>query len=164
MKIKSYTTKYSASIVEVLTGSMADQYGVLPLIQLPHEDDLLIKFIHRMGEVLSDKGIYRRDSVIVLPDEHKARLNLLEAKVFCSWSQNHVVTYKLRYDKNGEPFTSYKDMPTELAEKVLLSPAFKKYVPEIEEVYPIPMFMDDQSGEFKLAEPGFRAGRFTFEF
>lgn len=164
MKINSNTIKYKASIVEVLTGTMAAQYGVLPQIQLPQEDDLLIKFIHLMGTVLSDKGIYRRDCVIMLPDEHKARLNLLEAKVFCSWSQNHVVTYKLRYDKNGEPFTSYKDMPTELAEKVLLSPAFKKYVPEIEEVYPIPMLMEDESGEVKLAEPGFKAGRFTFEF
>jgi hypothetical protein len=148
---------------EVLTGAMAAQYGALPLIPLPQEEDLLIKFVHQMGAVLAPHGVYRRDRVIVLPDDEVARLNIMEPEVFCSWSQNHVVTYKMRYDKNGEPFTSYKDMPTEVAKKVLVSPSFFPYVPKIDEVFPIPMPGDDGDG-VRLLEPGFEGGRFTFDF
>lgn len=149
---------------EVLTGSMAKRYGTLPLIPLPQEEDLLTRFIQQMGAILSDKGIYRRDTVIMLPDARVARLNIMEAEVFCSWAQEFVVNYKTRYDKNGEPFTTYKDMPTEIAKKTILSPRFREHVPEIEEVFPIPLPADDGNGGLKLLEPGFDQGRFTFEF
>jgi hypothetical protein len=154
-------------LIEVLSDEyMVAQYGCLPLISLPQEEDLLIKFVHQMGSTLADKGIYRRDRVIVLPDDEVPRLNILDAEVFCSWSQNYAVTYKKRYDKNGESFTSYKDMPTEVAKKVLVSPSFFPYVPKIDEVFPIPMPRDDDGEEsgLMLLEPGFEGGRFTFDF
>lgn len=153
-----------AGLHEVLTGSMATRYGTLPLIPLPQEEDLLVRFIRQMGAILSDKGIYRRDTVIMLPDTKIARLNILEAEVFCSWAQEFVVNYKTRYDKNGEPFTTYKDMPTEIAKKTILSPRFREYVPEIEEVFPIPMPGDAEGGGMKLLEPGFEEGKFVFKF
>jgi hypothetical protein len=153
-----------AGLHEVLTGSMAARYGTLPLIPLPQEEDLLTRFIQQMGAILSDKGIYRRDTVIMLPDVKIARLNIMEAEVFCSWAQEFVVNYKIRYDKNGEPFTTYKDMPTEIAKKTILSPRFREHVPEIEEVFPIPLPADDGNGGLKLLKPGFDQGRFTFEF
>jgi hypothetical protein len=153
---------------EVLTGTMATRYGALPLIPLPQEEDLLTRFIRQMGIILSDKGIYRRDTVIMLPDANVARLNIMEAEVFCSWAQEHVVNYKIRYDKNGEPFTTYKDMPTEIAKKTILSPRFREHVPQIDEVFPIPMPGDDvdAAGEvgLKLLAPGFEMGKFVFEF
>ena len=153
-----------AGLHEVLTGPMAARYGALPLIPLPQEEDLLVRFIRQMGAILSDKGIYRRDTVIMLPDARIARLNIMEAEVFCSWAQEHVVNYKIRYDKNGEPFTTYKDMPTEIAKKTILSPRFREYVPEIEEVFPIPMPGNEEDGGMKLLTPGFEAGKFVFEF
>lgn len=152
-----------AGLHEVLTGSMAMRYGTLPLIPLPQEEDLLTRFIQQMGAILSDKGIYRRDTVIMLPDAKIARLNIMEAEVFCSWAQEFVVNYKTRYDKNGEPFTTYKDMPTEIAKKTILSPRFREHVPEIEEVFPIPVPGYD-AGALKLLTPGFGAGKFVFEF
>jgi hypothetical protein len=148
---------------KVLTGSMAAQYGILPLIPLPQEEDLLLKFIRQMGAVLSDKGIYRRDTVVVLVDAELPRMNILEPEVFCSWAQNYVVNYKLRYDKNGEPFETYKDMPTEIAKKTLMSPTFTPFVPRIDEIFPIPMPREDENGVM-LMLPGFEAGKFTFEF
>lgn len=154
----------SLGLHEVLTGTMAIRYGTLPLISLPQEEDLLTLFIRQMGAVLADKGIYRRDTVIMLPDAKIARLNIMEAEVFCSWAQEHVVNYKIRYDKNGEPFTTYKDMPTEIAKKTIMSPRFREYVPEIDEVFPIPMPGDDEGGGLKLLAPGFEAGKFVFEF
>ena len=76
-----------------------------------------------------------------------------------------MVTYKLRYDKNGEPFTTYKDMPTEIAEKTLTSVDFLPHIPAIEQVFPIPMPVLDEDGvrENPLS-PGFDAGRYTFKF
>ena len=146
---------------KVLTGSMAAQYGILPLIPLPQEEDLLLKFIRQMGAVLSDKGIYRRDTVVVLVDAELPRMNILEPEVFCSWAQNYVVNYKLRYDKNGEPFETYKDMPTEIAKKTLMSPTFTPFVPRIDEIFPIPMPREDENGII-LMLPVFEACKFTF--
>ena len=153
----------SLGLHEVLTGSMAAQYGTLPLIPLPQEEDLLLKFIRQMGAVLSDKGIYRRDMVVVLVDAELPRMNILEPEVFCSWAQNYVVNYKLRYDKNGEPFTTYKDMPTEIAKKTLMSPTFTPFVPRIDELFPIPMPGKDENG-IMLMPPGFDGGKFIFGF
>lgn len=153
----------SIGLHEVLTGSMAAQYGSLPLIPLPQEEDLLLKFIRQMGAVLSDKGIYRRDMVVVLVDAEMPRMNILEPEVFCSWAQNYVVNYKLRYDKNGEPFTTYKDMPTEIAKKTLMSPTFMPFVPRIDEIFPIPM-PGDGVDDVVLMVPGFDAGKFVFGF
>lgn len=153
---------------EVLTGEMANEYGVLPLIPLPQDigecPSLLTKFIQQMGAILSDKGIYRRDTVIMLPDAKIARLNIMEPEVFCSWAQEFVVNYKMRYDKNGDSFTAYKDMPTELAKKTILSPRFREYVPQIEEVFPIPMPGDAEDGDIRLLKPGFKSGKFIFKF
>ncbi len=151
-------------LLEVLVGEMAAEYGNLPLIKLPQDEDLLIKFIRQMGAVLADKGVYRRDTVIVLPDIRVARLNIMEPEVFCSWAQEYVVNYKVRHDKNGEPFTTYKDMPTEIAKKTLMSPRFLEYVPEIEELFPIPMPGDDGAGGLKVLAPGFEDGDFVFDF
>jgi hypothetical protein len=82
--------------------------------------------------------------------------------MFCSWSQQHVVTSKVKHDKNGEPFPVYKDMPTEAALKVLVSLFFYPYIEEIETVNPIPMPKFSDDGEIALMPPGFDEGVFTF--
>ena len=161
--VENKFSKYGIGIQEVLTGPMAARYGALPVIPLPQDEDLLNSFIEQMGAILADKGIFRRDTVIILPDSKISRLNLMEPEVFCSWAQYHVVNYKLRYDKNREPVYVYKDMPTEIAKKTIMSPKFREYVPEIKEVFPIPMPGEDESGVM-LMLPGFEAGNFTFEF
>jgi len=148
---------------QVLTEEMALRYGPLPLIPLPQDEDLLTRFIQQMGAILSDKGIYRRDTVVMLPDAKIARLNMLEPEVFCSWAQEYVVNFKLRYDKNGDSITVYKDMPTEIAKKTILSPRFQEYVPEIEEVFPIPI-PEETDGRIRILEPGFADGKFVFKF
>jgi|694.fasta_scaffold122526_2 hypothetical protein len=150
-------------INEVLTGELAAKFGPLPLIQLPQDESLLLEFVRNMGSILSDKGIYRRDSVVVVPDLDMQRFNVLEAKKFCSWAQRHVVNYKLRYDKNGDPFTTYKDMPTEIAEKTLTSVDFLPLIPNIMQVLPIPLPIFD-GDNLPLLAPGFDGGHYTFEF
>jgi hypothetical protein len=70
----------------------------------------------------------------------------------------------IRYDKNGEPFVTYKDMPTEIAKKTILSPRFREYLPEIKEVYVVPVPVDTADGGLKLLEAGFEDGKFVFDF
>jgi len=151
-------------LIEVLTGPMAARYGAVPVIPLPQDEDLLNWFIEEMGAILADKGIYRRGTVIMLPDAEMVRLNVMEAKVFCSWAQYNVVNYKTRWGKNGDPIRVYKDMPTEIAEKTLSSPIFLRNIPEIEEVLPIPMPERLVDGGIKISDPGFLNGKFTFAF
>ena len=147
-------------IYEVLAGEMGAKYGALPVVPLPQEDELLIGFVHSMGEHLHAKGLYRRDRVIVVPNAVRARLDEMTPEMFCSWSQLHVVTSKTKHDKNGEPFSVYKDMPTEAALKVLVSIFFFPYIEEIEEVNPVPMPKDGE--EITLMPPGFDGWKFTF--
>jgi len=54
-------------------------------------------------------------------------------------------------------------MPTEIAKKTILSPRFCEYVPQIDEVFPIPMPGDAADGGMKLLKPGFQAGKFMFK-
>jgi hypothetical protein len=98
----------------------------------------------------------------VLADNEVPRLNIMEPEVFCSWAQRFVINFKITYNNNNEPRTSYKDMPTEVAKKTLLSPNFISHVPKIEEVFPIPMPVKDES--LRILPIGFDGGRFTFKF
>jgi hypothetical protein len=146
---------------EVLTGEMASRYGPLPVVPLPAEDELLIGFIHSMGSHLRGQGLYRRDYVVVVPDDEKHRIRAISADSFCSWSQAHVVTSKTKFDANGQPYTVYKDMPTEVAKKVLDSVWLKPFLEEIEEVHSVPLPRHDGMA---LMQPGFTDGIFTFAF
>ena len=152
-------------LYEILTGEMGAKYGALPVINLPQEDELLIAFAHAMGEQLADKGLYRRDRVIVIPNELRARLDEMTPEMFCSWSQLHVVTSKIKHDRNGEPFPVYKDMPTDTSLKVLVSVFFYPYIEEIEEMHPVPMPKDGEDNDepVTLRQPGFDGGIFTFQ-
>ncbi len=146
---------------EVLTGEMASRYGPLPVVPLPTDDELLIGFVHALGSHLRGKGIFRRDYVVVIPDEEKHRIRSINADSFCSWSQQHVVTSKTKYDANGQPYTVYKDMPGEVAKKVLESVLLRPFLDEIEEVHEVPLPCADGSD---LLRPGLTSGTFTFAF
>ena len=146
---------------EVLTGEMANRYGPLPVVPLPTDDELLIGFVHAMGSHLNGRGLYRRDHVIVVPDEQRRRLRGMSADSFVSWSQAHVVTSKTKHDANGQPYTVYKDMPGEVAKKVLESVWFTPFVEEIEEVHSVPLPRQDLC---EILQPGYEDGIYTFSF
>jgi hypothetical protein len=146
---------------EVLTGELANCYGALPMVMLPADDELLIKFVHSIASHLQGKAVYRRDYVVVIPDEEKRRIRVLSANAFCSWSQHHVVTSKIKHDANGQPYTVVKDIPGELAKKVLESPDFTRSLREIEEIHAVPLPATDG---LSIMEPGFREGIYTFAF
>ena len=146
---------------EVMTGELAARYGPLPVVPLPAEDELGIGFVHAMGSHLRGCGLYRRDYVIVYADEAKRRLRQMTPESFVTWSQAHVVTSKTKHDANGQPYTVYKDMPSEVANKVLASVFLTPYVDEIEEMHPVPI--PNEIG-LELLPPGFQDGIYIFSF
>jgi hypothetical protein len=147
-------------IYSMLSGELAAKYGPLPMVPLPQEDEMLLGFVQGMAHFLRDKGLYRRDDVIVIVDDRKKRLVTISAKAFCSWTQHIVATSKTKYDANGDPYEVVKDMPTEVAEKVLLSFDFLESLPEIEDIHPVPLPMD--GAEISLLDEGYDRGILSF--
>jgi len=54
----------------MLTGNMAARYGVLPMLPLPQDEDLLTSFIKQMGVILA------------APRERRSRMISRQAKSF----------------------------------------------------------------------------------
>lgn len=160
-KQETFSPQLVPAMHEVLTGELANRYGLLPIVPLPREDEALIGFVHSIGTHLQGKGIYRRDYVVLIPDEEKRRIRTITPAAFCSWSQRYVVTSKLKHDRNGQPYTVIKDMPREVASRVLESPDLQQFLPEIEVVHAVPLLGADGSS---LLEPGFTNGVYTFAF
>lgn len=137
-----------------LSGLLAVRFGALPIVPLPGEDEPLMGFVRDAGDILKDKGLYRRDRVIVVSNDEKKRLDEMTPEVFCTWAQRHFMTAKIKYDSNDEPYEVIKDMPTDAAMKTLGSLDFIPLIPEIEKVLPVPMpFITDEG--IKLTCPGF---------
>jgi hypothetical protein len=150
----------SPFIYGVLAGDLALRYGTLPIVPLPQEDEMLLGFVQSMGDFLASKGLYRRDDVIVIVDMERRRLLVLSAEAFCSWSQHYVATSKTKYDSNGDAYDVIKDMPTEVAKKVLVSFDFLRKLPMIEDLNPIPLPEDGE--QVRLLEEGFDGGVLSF--
>ena len=59
-KQETFSPQLVPAMHEVLTGELANRYGLLPIVPLPREDEALIGFVHSIGTHLQGKGIYRR--------------------------------------------------------------------------------------------------------
>lgn len=119
--------------------SLLLRFGPLPVVQLPQDNVPLIGFVQQMAAELKDKGFYRRDRVIMVPYDEQRELIKLDPKDFCTRSQHYVLTAKTKYDRNGNPYSVIKDMPTEVAEKTLLAEDFILEIPKIDEIHPAPL-------------------------
>lgn len=140
------------------------RFGPLPVIPLPQDDEPLIVFIDRLVRELKDKGLYRRGPVVVVPMPGERKLMTMEPKMFVSWIQHFVATSKLKLDRNDDPRPVLRDMPTEVAEKVLMSLDFWPHVPEIDEVHAVPMPTLAADGSLELMGEGYHEASKTFTF
>lgn len=150
---------------EVLSGALTAKYGSKPKIPLPGDDELLYTFAAALLKHLKDKGLYRRDSVAVVPFLEKRRLEPMIPGAFRSWLERHVVCYKVKYDKDGNPFDALRPVPKEMAEAVLQSWDFWPHLPEIQRMHPIPMPKIQEDGTLVMLQPGYDAASkiLTFE-
>ena len=105
-----------SELQEVLTGPQAVKYGPLPKVELPADDSLLLRFALEILAIVRNKGIYRRDNVPMLADSTRGRLEVLTAQAFRTWVERHLVCFKRRFDRNGEPYDVLRTMTKETAE------------------------------------------------
>lgn len=142
---------------------VASQGADLPAIKLPGDGVGMKSFAMEMASHLKDKGLYRRDSMVVIPFPEKARIEFMSASAFRSWAERHVTTFKTRVNAEGLPVNRVRSMPAESAEGVLSSWDFFPELPEIEEINPIRL-PTCKDGKIVMQAEGYDATRKTFSF
>jgi len=164
----------SVALQQVLAGHLGVRFGARPAIPLPDDDEMLSETASLLLQNVREKGIYRRDSVVVYPYAPKRRLEMMTAQTFRTWVEvkGGVACVKTRYDRSGDPYQVVRTMPKEVAEGVLQSVAFWPELPEIARVAAVPMPVvrswDDDgwpTGAIDLLQPGYdhQAEIFTFD-
>lgn len=148
----------------VLSGELAARFGPLPVVSLPQDDEPLLGWIYDVADILRDKGLYQRGDVVVIPMPTRRRLEVMSAEVFCSWVQRHLMPSKIKYDRSGEAREVYKDVPSDVAEKTLLSLDFVPHMPRIDSVMPAPLPTLDAEGNLVLLPVGYHAPTRTYTF
>lgn len=145
-------------LCEMASGEVAARYGVLPIVPLPQNDELVCSFVDLMAEKLRDKPIFRKAGGYAI--ERDGELIPLKRPGFVAWSQSYVLTARTRYDQNGDPYTELRDPTKEVVDRLLDAIAFEFAIREVKEVLPVPM--PDQEGN--LRAPGYADGFWTQPF
>lgn len=117
--------------LEIALHGSARQEAKLPSIELPGDGRAMIDFVRELVRVLKDKGLYRRDTMVVYPYAEK-RLERLEAAAFVTWAELHASFYKKRWDEEAGAFYNVvRSMPGSVAEHAMCSLSFWVELPEI---------------------------------
>ena len=150
---------------EVLCGPQAAKYGSMPIVPLPGDDELALGFAKHLLEILKAQGIYRRANVVVRPDAERTCMEVVRSQSFSTWVEHHVLCYKRKFDRNGEPYQVLRTMNNEQAEKVLACEDFWKGLPEIEAVNAArSLAIDEETNEMRLLAGGYDAKARTLTF
>lgn len=151
----------TGNLQEVLSGWQMAKYGPKPIVPLPGDDELSSRFAKQLLQILR-----RRDNVIVLPDAEAGCLRAVRAHAFSTWVEHHLCCYKMKFDRNGEPYQVLRTMTTEQAEKVLACEDFWRSLPQIEAVHPArSLSIDEETGAMSLLQPSYdeKTKTLTFE-
>ena len=108
--------------------------------------------------------LFRRDTIIVTPNDERRRLDSMKLQTFISWVERYVLTYKTRLDGHGEPMDVLRSMSKDVATNTLESIDFRFTMPEIKRTRPIPMPLINDSDDMVLALPGYHADSKSFTF
>jgi hypothetical protein len=156
----------SSPLREVAAGPHARSHGNKQKIPLPGDNHLQIDFNENIASALTETRapLYRRDTVIVTPNEERRRLDTMKAQTFISWSERYFITYKMRIDANGEPHDVLRSMSKDIATNALDSIDFRIAMPEIKRTRPIPMPLINSSGEMILTTPGYHPESNSYTF
>lgn len=137
--------------------------GSLPRVELPGDNVQLRGFAAELAKHLKNKGLYRRDTVVVVPFEEKERVEFMTASAFRTWAERYVAPYKTRHDESGAPYDVLRSMPVETAEGTLACWDFWPKLPNIEEINTIRL-PTRKNGKLVLQAEGYEASTKTLSF
>lgn len=149
-------------LISKLSGRLAAKYGSLPKIPLPGDDELQRHFNANAALLLKSADLYRRATLPVSPFE--GRLKEMKPASFVTWSQRYFVTYKLKQDRDGNPFETLKDMTESHAKLALADLEFLSALPRIHRTYPCPVPTITEQGILQLCTPGYDPATGTYVF
>lgn len=156
----------SSALREVVAGPHAGSHAAKPKILLPGDDENQFHFNHKLSTTLTHEKapLYRRDSIIVTPNDAKRRLDAMKPSTFISWIERYLLTYKIRMNPHGEPYDVIRSMSTDTSRQSLDSIDFQLALPEIHRTRPIPMPLITEDGDMQLATPGYHAATSSYTF
>ena len=130
-------------------------HGKLPQIELPGDRRSMIDFVRELALVLKDKGLYRRDTVVVYAYADK-RLEMLDVSAFVTWAELHAGFYKKRWDEEaGSFFNVVRSMPGSVSEHAMRSLSFWVEMPEIVRVNKVQKSVRRANGIMELLPVGY---------
>ncbi|MFZ4695457.1 MAG: hypothetical protein ACOYMV_10055 [Verrucomicrobiia bacterium] len=95
-------------------------HGKLPQIELPGDGRSMIDFVRELAAALKDKGLYRRDKILV--HVYETRLAIMDGATFVTWAERHVSFYKKRWDEDaGSYFNVVRSMPGSVSDHAISS-------------------------------------------
>lgn len=128
--------------------------GTTIKVALPGDDRLLYSFALELLDILKDKGLFRRDSIVMYCCTEEHQLRPMTASTFRVWVAQRVACYKRRRNSSGSVTIRWKRMSRDDAEAVLACFDFWQGLPEIEVINPVPMPAIDGNGRLTLSKPG----------
>ena len=113
---------------------------------------------------MQDAPLYRRDSVIVTPNDERRRLDTMKASSFISWAERYLICYKTRLSAQGSPYDVKRSMSKDVATNFLDSIDTRLATPEVKRTRPIPMPYILENGEMELMTPGYHPPSRSYTF
>ena len=133
-----------------------------PKVRLPGDNHVLSDTAAEVGDLLKDKDIFRRGSLVFHPPKTEQEFQPMTADTFRSWAEQHLLFFKLRLTPYGEMLRLIRTMSSSDAEGILASPQFLAALREVERFNPVRMPVRRGSGEIVLLPEGYDAQSLTF--
>ena len=151
---------------EIAAGPHAHRHGNKQKIPLPGDNRNQYDFNEDTADALKETKapLYRRDTIIVTPNDQMRRLDTMKPQSFISWAERYFLTYKTRIDSNGDSRDVIRSMSKDIATNVLDSIDFRLAMPEIKRTRPIPMPLINEAGDMTLTLPGYHQDSHSYTF
>jgi len=151
-------------ISDIINGALSAQFGSLPKIEIPGDNARLKECAEAVLAAVRDKGLYRRDSVVVVIYAEKQRLQAMEADAFRTWVERHAYFFKTRQNDQKEYYEVSRTLPKEAAVGILASWDFWPELNDIEQCHFVPLPVLTPQGFYAELPEGYSAESKTLTF
>jgi len=151
-------------LADIINGALSAQYGDLPKIEIPGDNARLKECAEAVLVAVKEKGLYRRDSVVVVIYAERQRLEVMGADAFRTWVERHVYFFKTRQNDQKEYYEVARTLPKEAAVGILASWDFWPGLNDIEQCHFVPLPVLTPQGFYSELPEGYSAESKTLTF